>query len=638
MYRLQRLVFRMKSTTIKKNMTLLISCVTVLVFLPLAAEPGIVASGVEGNSISWTFWDDGTLELSGSGGTLDYNKEGAAPTIQDRPWNLYKARITKLVVNEGISRIGSRAFQSYKSLEQVDLPSSMTSIGVWAFQNCDNLSAVDIPIGMAIGTGAFRGTPAELDIAAQESQAYKESIYYERLVETEISGDYRNDVIAIARSQIGYHEGDSEADYGGSNTNGSHDYTEYGRYFGSAGNAWCSEFASWCIRMAGVPNIIVNSSSGANATTFTSNSHATYHQWDETVWGSGSYMPRKGDVILWVWKSFTGNVSANSSLSHTTLIEDLSTSDGEIRFSVVHGNSGGKVGTKVYVVNPSNGHLSDGSGYVGYFVAPDYESNEVQKCIVEFDATGGEIGISQKTAAIGGLYGPLPVPCRSDRVFVGWQTKAGRSINMYSPCRLADSQEQSGSPNRGGSTIIMLEAKWSEILPNRMFPELDETATPEDVTNAINSVHLADATGVLDAIGGSASEYATFRTWAKNVAGGDAAVVASSYAGVSYLLGAKILFQNTPRILFTDMSPNMNETASVFVKIKVYDGNDTAEVSEDRIAQMFEATNNIGDWTGANRLDLTVNTYKAETDGSISFTITPSNVRGTCVFLRISLK
>ena len=184
----------------------------------------------------------------------------------------------------------------------------------------------------------------------------------------------------------------------------------------------------------------------------------------------------------------------------------------------------------------------------------------------------------------------------------------------------------------------MLEAKWSEILPNRMFPELDETATPEYVTNAINSVHLADATGVLDAIGGSASEYATFRTWAKNVAGGDAAVVTSSYAGLSYLLGAKILFQNTPRILFTDMSPNMNETASVFVKIKVYDGNDTAEVSEDRIAQMFEATNNIGDWTGANRLDLTVNTYKAETDGSISFTITPSNVRGTCVFLRISLK
>ena len=624
--------------TIKENMTLLISCVTVLAFLPLAAEPGIVASGAEGSSISWTFWDDGTLELSGSGETLDYNKEGSAPTIQDRPWNAYRGRITKLVVNEGVSHIGSRAFQNYSSLEQVGLPNSMTSIGVWAFQNCVSLSTVGMPMDVVIGTGAFRNTPVELDIAARASQAYLESIYYERLVETEISGDYRNDVIAIARSQIGYHEGDSEADYGGGNANGSLNYTEYGRYFDSVGNAWCSEFASWCIRMAGVPNIIVNSSSGANATTFTSNSQATYHQWDETIWGSGSYMPRKGDVILWVWNSFTGNVSENSSLSHTTLIENCSMSEGEIRFSVVHGNSGGKVGTKVYVVNPSNGHLSDGSGYVAYFVAPDYENNEVQKCIVEFDAAGGEIAISQKTAAIGGLYGPLPAPYRSGHVFVGWQTKAGRSINMYSPCRLSDSQELSDSPTSGGSTIIVLEAKWAEILPNRMFPELDENATPEDVTNAINSVHLADVTGVLEAIGGSASEYTSFRTWANSVVGGDAAVVTSSYAGVSYLLGAKALFRNTPRVLFSEVSPDMNGAASVIVKIKVYDGNDIAEVLGDRIVHMFEATKNIGDWTGANRLELAVNTCKTETDGSISFTITPSNVKGTCVFLRISLK
>ena len=402
----------------------------------------LAASGTEpGTGIKWSYSDDGTLTLSGTGAIRDYYKKdsGSTPIVDDRPWVSYWKTAKKLVISEGITRIGHRAFQNFQTLEVAELPNSLESIGQWAFQNCYDLTDVIMPENVSLENGAFRDAPYEEDLAATENDLYKDSTYYSNLTAVATTGSFRDDVIAIARSQIGYHEGNSESDYDGGNKSGDGDVSEYGRYLGSSGNAWCSEFASWCVRMAGVPTSQINSSKGANANTFTSGTSAAYHPWSETVWGGGNYRPGKGDIILWVWKGSSVTYAYDSSLSHTTLLESVSESGDKVTLNVVHGNSGNAVGTGAYVVNAADGNLSNGNGYVGYFVAPDYEKS-ITKYTVSFNANGGTVSRTSKKAAKGGLYGPLPVPEKNGAQFLGWYNSNGRRINMYSPCRLTSNE------------------------------------------------------------------------------------------------------------------------------------------------------------------------------------------------------
>ncbi len=90
-------------------------------------------------------------------------------------------------------------------------------------------------------------------------EAYKTSNYYDQLLEarSKLTGDHRYDVILIALSQVGYHEGNSDADMDGWNLGGSENFVEYNRLFckleGIWGYAWCAAFVSWCQYQAGIP-------------------------------------------------------------------------------------------------------------------------------------------------------------------------------------------------------------------------------------------------------------------------------------------------------------------------------------------------------------------------------------------------
>ena len=90
--------------------------------------------------------------------------------------------------------------------------------------------------------------------------AYSQSKYYNRLLSVTPTGDHRYDVIAVAISQLGYHEGNSSSEMHGMNTNGSGNFTEYNRVIGSVGGSygfeWCAAFVSWCLRQARVPTSV----------------------------------------------------------------------------------------------------------------------------------------------------------------------------------------------------------------------------------------------------------------------------------------------------------------------------------------------------------------------------------------------
>ena len=107
--------------------------------------------GAEGNgsNLTWTLDSKGVLTISGRGGMRDYGSS-------DAPWYGSRSRVKSAVIADGVTSIGSDAFQGCTSLTSVTIPDSVTSIGGWAFYYCTSLTSVTIPDGVtSIGEQAF---------------------------------------------------------------------------------------------------------------------------------------------------------------------------------------------------------------------------------------------------------------------------------------------------------------------------------------------------------------------------------------------------------------------------------------------------------------------------------------------------
>ena len=82
---------------------------------------------------------NGTMTVSGNGAMADYGSE------EDRPWHDYSSNITSLVVESGVTTIGSRAFYNCTALTSVTLPEGLTAINVCTFYGCSGLTTLTIP-------------------------------------------------------------------------------------------------------------------------------------------------------------------------------------------------------------------------------------------------------------------------------------------------------------------------------------------------------------------------------------------------------------------------------------------------------------------------------------------------------------
>ena len=88
------------------------------------------------------------------------------------------------------------------------------------------------------------------------------------------TGNMRNDIIAVALTQVGY-------------TEGANNYTKYGVWYGQPNSPWCGMFVSWCANQAGVPTSVLKRTGIANPSNF------------GLSYQSGSnYTPQKGDLFF----------------------------------------------------------------------------------------------------------------------------------------------------------------------------------------------------------------------------------------------------------------------------------------------------------------------------------------------------
>ncbi len=214
---------------------------------------------------------------------------------------------------------------------------------------------------------------ATFDVCYEATDAYRSSKYYENLKKVPKSGDQAINVVAIALSQVGYHEGDGNEDFGGLNTAGTKDFVEYNMVFGKIDNnigygySWCASFATWCLRQAGVT---VEQSAQTDSKTYISSWKWKRAFEDMSAFNyAEGYTPVTGDII------FFKDVDDPNLYVETSHIGIVLYSD-EDNVYTVEGNANTVMGNeKVYDSVAVKTHPLDSKFIVGYGT-PTYENTE----------------------------------------------------------------------------------------------------------------------------------------------------------------------------------------------------------------------------------------------------------------------
>lgn len=91
----------------------------------------------------------GTLTIQGDGPMGNY-------VMSTVPWRQHREKVKSVVIEDGITTIGTMAFCNFQNLTQVSIPSSVAEIADNAFAYCTDLTSVTIPSGVTkIGKKAF---------------------------------------------------------------------------------------------------------------------------------------------------------------------------------------------------------------------------------------------------------------------------------------------------------------------------------------------------------------------------------------------------------------------------------------------------------------------------------------------------
>ncbi len=219
---------------------------------------------------------------------------------------------------------------------------------------------VSAALTIAIFAAVFSFGASALTPTQKTSDKYKTSKYYKNLTNIELTSDEPTNVLMIAMSQLGYHEGNSTADFDGMNQSGSGNYVEYNYLYGKVdgdgdgtseyGYAWCAAFVSWCIRQAGISTDTVKSYVSCTNWVAWFKQNSTYKA------RSSGYIPSPGDII------FFKSAYVTRTSNHVGLV--LYVKDGNVY--TIEGNSSEKVSLRSY-------SLSD--GYIIGYGVPSYKKN-----------------------------------------------------------------------------------------------------------------------------------------------------------------------------------------------------------------------------------------------------------------------
>ena len=164
------------------------AAIVLLVMLFSSATAWADDSGSCGDNLKWEFTSsDSTLTISGTGEMKDYGPE-------ERPWRHYIYKINKIILPEGLSKIGTWAFYDVVNLKEITIPASVTQINQGAFKHAGS----QVPDGCiltfakgsklnTIGTDVFCCFKGNIDLhectnlTTIDMYAFQSTVYLEKL-------------------------------------------------------------------------------------------------------------------------------------------------------------------------------------------------------------------------------------------------------------------------------------------------------------------------------------------------------------------------------------------------------------------------------------------------------------------------
>ena len=138
---------------------LLAALLLLLPVIPVAQA----ASGSCGDGVTWSL-TGGVLTVSGKGAMKDYRESSPAP------WAEYADAIGSVIIEKGVTKVGSYAFFAMENITAVSFADSVSQVGSYAFYDCKSLSLLNLGYGLQkIGESAFERCKALLSVRLPNS-------------------------------------------------------------------------------------------------------------------------------------------------------------------------------------------------------------------------------------------------------------------------------------------------------------------------------------------------------------------------------------------------------------------------------------------------------------------------------------
>lgn len=164
-----------------------------------------------------------------------------------------------------------------------------------------------------------------------------------------LSGVWADDLISVARSQLGYTESTVNMIVVNEDTQATRGYTRYGAWYGDPYGDWCAMFVSFCLNYADIPTSAVPEKAECSSWITALTNLGLYKS-------AASYTPVAGDIIFF-------DVNGDGTSDHVGIVESITGST----ITTIEGNSSDKVKENTYSINNPT--------IVGYGVLPENPDN-----------------------------------------------------------------------------------------------------------------------------------------------------------------------------------------------------------------------------------------------------------------------
>lgn len=179
--------------------------------------------------------------------------------------------------------------------------------------------------------------PREMPFAAQSdptADLEDEETWWRMFSGMELSGNWAEDLIMVAESQLGYTE--SLLNYDAEDPSNPKGYTRYGAWYGIPYGEWCAMFISFCLYYAEIPSTAIPYNCHCSEWVRELSIYGLYRNWDE------GYSPRRGDLIFFDFDS-------DEKADHVGIITDVDEGRGWIY--TIEGNRYDYVESYILTVN-----------------------------------------------------------------------------------------------------------------------------------------------------------------------------------------------------------------------------------------------------------------------------------------------